>query len=184
LVSLSASAQDNSKVDLFGGYSYLMFRPNATGVASKINFNGGIGSLSYNLNDWLAGVAEFGGYHAGTINSNTGVPFAGASVNALSYLFGPKIYMSKGKITPFAQVLFGGVHAMPSGFGSTAVNQNAFGLALGGGLDWNASPHFAVRLGQIEYLMTRFSNVNNGIGTGGTGTQNNFRYSAGVVFKF
>ena len=185
LVTFSASAQDNSKVDIFGGYSFLMYRPNVTGVASHINFNGGVGSISYNPSSWIGLVGEIGGYHAGTINSNTGAAFPGASVNAVSYLFGPKIFMSSGKIEPFAQVLFGGVHGTPSGFGASEVNQNAFAMALGGGLDYKVAPHIAIRVGQVEYLMTRFSNnVANGIGTGGTGSQNSFRYSAGVVFKF
>jgi hypothetical protein len=184
LVSVSASAQDNSKIDLFGGYSYLMFRPNSTGVASKINFNGGVGSVAFNLNDWLAGVAEFGGYHAGTIKNAAGVTQTGVTANAVTYLFGPKIYKSMGKITPFGQVLFGGAHGSATS-SSVTVSQNGFAMALGGGLDWNASPHFAVRLGQVEYLLSRFNNnVSNGVGSGGTGTQNNFRYSGGVVFKF
>jgi len=188
LVSVSASAQDNPKVDIFGGYSYLRYSPNAgTGAPSSVNFNGGVGSISYNLNNWIGGVAEVAGYHAGTINVNgTAVP--GASANAVTYLFGPKIYVTKGKLTPFGQVLFGGVHGSLTesvSNVSATVSDNAFATAFGGGLDYNATRHISVRLGQIEYLMTRFSNTTgNGIGSGGTGTQNNLRYSAGVVFRF
>jgi uncharacterized hydantoinase/oxoprolinase family protein len=47
-------------------------------------------------------------------------------------------------------------------------------MALGGGLDWNATPHIGVRLIQAEYLMTQF----------GSTTQNGVRISAGVVFRF
>jgi hypothetical protein len=113
------------------------------------------------------------------------VVFSGTTANAVSYLFGPKIYKSMGKIAPFGQVLFGGAHGSVSSTGSSNVGQNGFAMALGGGLDWNATPHIAIRLGQVEYLMTRFNTgVSGGIGNGGSGTQNNFRYSGGVVFKF
>ncbi|MGD0955489.1 MAG: hypothetical protein ABR953_01490 [Candidatus Acidiferrales bacterium] len=50
-------------------------------------------------------------------------------------------------------------------------------MALGGGLDWNATEHIGVRLIQAEYLLTTFNDgVNN--------RQNNARVSAGVVFRF
>jgi opacity protein-like surface antigen len=181
-MSLSASAQDNSRFDVFGGYSYLMYRPDVStaGAPSSVNFNGGIGSLALNLNHWIGGVGEVAGYHASTITSTPG-----ATINAITYLFGPKIFVSIGKISPFAQALFGGIHETPSGFGANEVSQNAFAMAVGGGLDWNAGHHIGVRLGQIEYLMTRFNNTTiGGIGAAGNGMQNSFRYSAGVVFRF
>ncbi len=187
LVSMSAAAQDNSKFDVFGGYSYLMFRPDWSalpGAPSTINFNGGVGSISYNLNSWIGGVGEFGGYHAGTITSN-GVAVSGASIGALSYLFGPKLFVRTRRFTPFAQALFGGIHASPSGLQSAEASQNSLAMAFGGGLDWNATHHIAVRIGQVEYLMTRFSTSTYGtIGYYGTGIQNNIRYSAGVVLRF
>jgi hypothetical protein len=59
-------------------------------------------------------------------------------------------------------------------FGSS---EDAFATALGGGLDWNATPHIGVRLIQAEYLMTKFTD-------GLNDRQNNARISAGVVFRF
>jgi hypothetical protein len=50
-------------------------------------------------------------------------------------------------------------------------------MALGGGLDWNATPHIGVRLIQAEYLLTKFND-------GANNRQNNVRVSAGVVFRF
>ncbi len=182
LVSLNARAQNTSKIEVFGGYSYLRYRPDVStaGAPSSVNFNGGVGSVAVNLNHWIGGVGEVAGYHASTITSNPG-----ATINAVTYLFGPKIFVSTGKITPFAQALFGGIHEIPSGFGANEVSQNAFAMALGGGLDWNAGHHIAVRLGQIEYLMTRFNNTTmGGIEAAGNEMQNSFRYSAGVVFRF
>ena len=57
-------------------------------------------------------------------------------------------------------------------FGSAS--ESAFAMAFGGGLDYNLNKNFAVRVGQFDYLPTRF----------GDATQNNFRYSTGIVLKF
>jgi opacity protein-like surface antigen len=177
----SAQGTDSPKVEVFGGYSYVRFNPgyNAPGV----NFNGGSGSVSYNLTPMIGIVGDFGGYHYSQ---------GGGDVNVVSYLFGPKIAMRRGPITPFAQALFGGAHGSInagacsgarvrpdttfSGCGTTS--ENAFAMALGGGVDWNATEHIGVRLIQAEYLLTRF-----GFG-GPTYSQNNARISAGVVFRW
>jgi opacity protein-like surface antigen len=149
-----------------------------------VNFNGGSGSIAYNLTPMIGIVGDIGGYHYNQ---------SGGDVNVVSYLFGPKIAMRRGPITPFAQALFGGAHgtisannscpgarvrpdATFSGCGSTS--ENAFAMALGGGVDWNTTDHIGIRLIQAEYLLTRF-----GFG-GPTYSQNNARISAGVVFRF
>ena len=57
--SFSAKAQDSSKVDVFGGYSYLRFQvPNA-----GLNGNGGSGQVTYNFNPMIGFTGDFGGYH-------------------------------------------------------------------------------------------------------------------------
>jgi hypothetical protein len=174
LVSLSAAAQDKSRGELFGGYSYLRFSPGQG--AQSVNFNGGVGSVSANLNNWFAVVGEIGGYHNGSIYGS------GVHGDVVSYLFGPRIFMSRGKITVFGQGLFGGAHAKASGGGLVA-KTNAFATAIGGGLDWNVGEHFGVRLGELDYVMTRFSN-SSGFGNNVNNNQNSFRYSTGVVFRF
>jgi opacity protein-like surface antigen len=178
-----ASAQDDgSKFEAFGGYSYLRVNPGFS--EPGLNFNGGSGSLAYNVTPWLSGVADFGGYHWSGSND-----FVSGDSTVVTYLFGPKIAVHRGPITPFAQVLFGGAHLSGSandcsdavvhseGFiGGCGVSgsANSFAMALGGGLDWNVTPHIGVRLIQAEYLMTRF----------GSDTQNNARISAGVTLRF
>jgi opacity protein-like surface antigen len=49
-----------------------------------------------------------------------------------------------------------------------------FTWAAGGGVDANLSRNFAIRLGQADFLQTRVSGS----------SQNNFRYSTGIVLKF
>jgi opacity protein-like surface antigen len=178
-----ASAQDSPKVEVFGGYSYLRANDGGQGF----NFNGGSGSLAYNLTPWLGVVGDFGGYHW-----NGSGDFSGESSTTETYLFGPKVSLRHGPLTPFAQVLFGGAHIGVSGECDTVRihreggpeecngSENGFAMTLGGGLDWNATPHIGVRLIQAEYLMTRFD----GEGSDGGNTQNNARISAGVVFRW
>jgi opacity protein-like surface antigen len=91
----------------------------------------------------------------------------------VTYLFGPKVSMRRGPVTPFAQALFGGAHLSGGG-----ISSNGFAMTLGGGVDWNATPHIAIRLVQAEYLMTRFSEID------GNNQQNNARISTGVVFRW
>lgn len=180
LFSGIASAQDDSpKVEAFGGYSYLRVNP-GSGAPGE-NFNGGSGSLAYNLTPMFGIVGDFGGYHW----SQSGL---GLDTNVVSYLFGPKVALRHGPITPFAQVLFGGAHASFSGLNecdtarlhregdcqSFNTSENAFSMALGGGVDWNATTHIGIRFIQAEYLLTRF----------GGDSQNNARISTGVVFRF
>lgn len=186
LFAAGASAQEETpKFEAFGGYSYV--RANLGDGIPGINLNGGSGSFSYNPTEWFGVVADVGGYHVGTID---GVSVDG---NVITYLFGPKITYRKGRWTPFAQALFGGAHASGSVSSSPLVitgavvrpqgpgipgftfgTADAFAMAIGGGIDVNATGHIGFRLVQAEYLMTRFSSQ----------TQNNARVSAGVVFRW
>lgn len=97
-----------------------------------------------------------------------------ATAHQVSYLFGPRINFRRGKFTPFAQVLLGAVWA------SDAIvlgSKTAFGMTAGGGIDFTVSRHFAIRPVQAEYFLTKFPDgLNN--------RQNNFRYSAGIAFRF
>ena len=155
-----ASAQETPKVEVFGGYPFARLSAQGFGV----NFNGGSASVSYNPNNWLGLVADFGGYHGG-------VDFGNA--NVYTYLFGPKVAFRRNSVTPFVQTLFGGAHAT-AGSGDVSGSANSFAMTLGGGLDWNATPHIGVRLVQAEYFMTRFAST----------TENGTRISAGVVFRW
>jgi opacity protein-like surface antigen len=171
--AVSAYAQETApKFDVFAGYSYLQANPGVSGVNS-FHLHGGNGNVGYNVKNWLAGVADFGGYNNGNILGT------GASGTLSTYLFGPRVsYRHMRKITPFGQVLFGVAHANTNVFG-TANSQNAFAMSVGGGVDYKLFDHFSIRPVQADYLMTRF-----GVGTTGTQTQNNVRLSTGFVVRF
>jgi opacity protein-like surface antigen len=91
-------------------------------------------------------------------------------------MVGPRIsYRNNEKVTPFAHVQFGGARA-----GGGGSSENAFAVALGGGVDAKINDNFAFRVAQFDYLLTRFD----GPTSGTTANQHNFRFSTGIVFRF
>jgi outer membrane protein OmpA-like peptidoglycan-associated protein len=179
------------KYELFLGYSYLHAVPGLTAGNRLVWLNGGSASIAYNFNRYLGIVADFGAL------TNSEVKFTGAytstvdvnnaNVNALTYLFGPRLSFRKyNRITPFAQALFGVAHAnavvlTPCTTGCTILpSQGTFAMTAGGGLDVRVHRHIAIRIVQAEYLMTRFQDYT----TGTTATQNDVRLSSGIVFRF
>ena len=166
-----ANAQEQfSKLEAYGGYYYARFNVNANvpGIAPSATYNGtgGGGQLEYDANRWLGVVGDLGGYAV----ARNGF----ATAHQISYLFGPRVNFRGGRVTPFAQVLLGAMWA------SDAIvlgSKTAFGTTAGGGIDVTVSCHFAVRPIQAEYFLTKFPD-------GANNRQNNFRYSAGITFRF
>ena len=175
--SASSSEEVTPAVELFGGYSYVRF--NVKGLASHDNFDlhGGTASISGNVNRWLGLVADFGGYKVADTPSGT-------SGNAYTFLFGPKFSHRGDRWTPFMQFLFGAAHAkadvstsVPGFFSAASFHENAFAMALGGGVDLKLNKHLAWRVLQGDYLFTKFQDGNNN-------NQNNIRAATGLVFRF
>ncbi len=158
-LALPAKAQDETpKAEVYAGYDYV--RVNALGYS--FNFNGGSGQLAYNANQWLGIVGDLGGYYT----SN------GFHAGIFSYLFGPRInFRGYRKLTPFAQALVGGARSIDNS------PLNAFAMTAGGGVEYKNSEHIAIRPVQAEYILTKFVDC-------ASNRQNNFRHSAGIVFRF
>jgi opacity protein-like surface antigen len=173
LFGVTAQAQEERKtIDVFAGYSYIRANPSASG--SSFSLNGGSASVAYNFNNWLSGVADFGGYHT------TNGPASGLDGTLSTYLFGPRVsYRRFGRITPFGEVLFGVAHGGASLL-NTANSQNAFAMTVGGGVDYRVSSRLSIRPLKVDYLLTRF----NGLNTINAQNQNNLRVSTGIVFRF
>jgi hypothetical protein len=153
--------------DVFVGYSYYHFDAPGTffaGPAILADMNGGSASLGVYPFAHLGVVADFGGYVSGA-NSELGNAYI------LTYMFGPRVIFRSGHFTPFAQFLVGGAQVNVSGVGTSLA------WAGGLGLDFNVTPHFGIRLPQVEYVRTYFSD-------GAANVQDNIRASAGVVFRF
>jgi hypothetical protein len=165
-----------SKLEAYGGYYFARFNVNASAAggapSETFNGNGGGGQLEYNANHWLGVVGDLGGYGAtSTVN--------GALVGgAFTYLAGPRVNFRHGgvtgKVTPFAQALFGGIRTT-DGIGRSGPENN-LAMTAGGGIDCKVSRHVSVRPVQAEYFMTKLPDgLNN--------RQDNLRLGGGIVLR-
>jgi len=144
---LPALAQ-GSKAEVFLGGSFV--RNNST------NYGGWNTSITGNALPWLGVTADFSGHYNSPLHIYT-------------YTLGPRLAVPQDSgLVPFTQATFG--VARRSAFGN---NVNGFAAYIGGGLDYIAREHIAVRLMQIDAMLTRIS------GSNSSGT----RLSFGVVFR-
>jgi hypothetical protein len=213
LCSSTAFAQKSTpKVEVFAGYSLLLAdnggltgsaldsalgQPTGTfGVTS--NFNGWNAEVQYNLNRYLGVVAD-GAKHSGQLITSPNVNLTQLpNSNDYSLMGGPVLSYKVGRITPFVHGLAGvdrahlSAGSVPGLFGLAApVVDHALAAAVGGGIDFKVSPHFAVRLGQFDYFYTAH-NLNSfyaaSFRPGELPTlatrQNNLRFAAGFVIRF
>ena len=110
----------------------------------SLTANGGSGSAALYLTGWFGVAGDLGIYHA---------TYGGAGLTAVTYTAGPRFsYRHWSRVTPFAQVLFGGAHASSSQASFTGPT-DAFGLGIGGGADFElgSSGRWALRP-QLEYF--------------------------------
>jgi outer membrane immunogenic protein len=159
------------------GYLYQGSQPTFGG--SWFGLNGGRADVTLPLNRHVGLVAELSGVHTENIpSSNTGLTL-------VTYMAGPRVSMplhlrrEAGKVVPFAQALFGGVHGTDGSFpahSTMSSSANAFAMSMGGGLQVGLSRTLSLRLVQAEYLYTRLPNLFDNY-------QNNYRIGAGVVLR-
>ena len=151
-------------------YTYL--RVNAPpGGCGCLSMNGGNGGVAYLLNEHFAIAGDVAVVTAGNVLGS------GQSLTLISYQAGPRFYLPVRRVTPFGEVLVGGVHAVNPAFGGSGPSANAFAATVGGGVDLRVNRTFALRLLEADYFVTTFSN-------GVNDHQNSLRLSAGVVIGF
>lgn len=185
--SSSSSGETHPAVDLFAGYSFVRFStnttvptlPTASHVKETFNWHGLEASLAGNVNRWFSLVGDFGVYRIKDVPPNV-------SGSAYTFLFGPQFSLRHEHWTPFVHALFGAARlsdisvtppTTTSAFFNRSFSENSFAAALGGGVDANFNKHIGVRLFQVDYLLTKFTD-------GGDNKQNNLRASAGLVLHF
>jgi opacity protein-like surface antigen len=177
LLASLAAAQIPTSGNIFVGYSYE--NTDWSGISSGLsrpNLNGWAASLEGKVFPHIGIVADFAS-HYGSQSFTQTIP-AGPTfrVNVTGHqwalLFGPRLAIPVGNLTPFAEVMIGLSHIHNGGTFPGPTN-TSFATALGGGVDYRLIRILALRL-QVDYLQTRFYST----------TQNNLRLSPGVVLRF
>ena len=182
--SYPAHAADPAQtMEISGGSAFL------DDVTAAQNFKGWVASVAGYLNDWLGIAGEFGGSYATATVSGTSY-----SLTEVSFMGGPKFALHKNtKVTPFVQVLLGGVHTSSGGAAFFGAPGASFAAQPGGGVDVNMTSNFGLRV-EADYRRVHQSIGNAGagapapptstLGGGGTGTtDNNRRFLIAVVFR-
>jgi hypothetical protein len=161
LFSTTARAQDAPEWELFGGYSYVK---NVRGSGSRFHMEGGVGSLTQNLNGWFGGRVQTGFF---TGNE------AGRNINAQTVTYGPVFSTHKyERMIPYINVQLGAIHASRGYLGISAPAWK-FAMAPGVGVDFAINERAAIRV-QADYLMTRFLSRR----------QDNLQGTVGLVVRF
>jgi hypothetical protein len=166
--------QDYPKAEIFGGYSYFRANPDA------LSLNGWNASVTGNITNYFGVEGDFSGHYGSP--KVYGVPLSFIDIKSHTFMFGPKLSFRSKAVTPFAHFLIGGATASTSAFGYS-VSDSALAAAIGGGIDINVNRSIAIRAFQADYLMTRFNMTPQYVLQGFQERQDNFRFSAGIVFK-
>jgi hypothetical protein len=189
--SIVAFGQPAPKADLFLGYSFL--RANSAREIPAFTMNGGVGTLGLNINRYIGFEAELGGYHNGNISD------VRLDTTTMTYLFGPRLSIARNKkVYPYFHTLFGGMHLTTSILPETVVtpvtpasssgrykaSQDAFAMAIGGGLDIKVGRLISIRPIQLDYVMTRFEDFGLSGQPPDDRNQHHLRYAAGILFNF
>lgn len=168
-----ASAQVSTAGNIFLGYSFENASASALDHLTRPNLHGWEGSLEGKLAPWVGLVTDISGHYGSqTFTEFTPAGPTNVKVTGHEYevLFGPRVSVSVGKITPFGEFMIGLAHI---GSGGAFPTNTSFATALGGGLDYRLFRPIAVRV-EGDYVHTSF------FSTG----QNNIRLSTGIVFRF
>jgi hypothetical protein len=139
------SVRRQPMVELFGGYAYVRFK-------SGGYINGGLGSFGWNVTPWLQIVTDTS-YSLAMPTGAKNVLYAGHG--------GPRFFYpgrNRWGASPFVEALFGlsRLDTTISGPPAYQTSVSGFSIKAGGGLDLNLSPHFAIRLFDVDYYRTPF----------------------------
>ena len=176
---LIAQAQEASRVEVFGGYSYMRLEDqNIDGQDRDLNGYNVSGAITI-FKKSIALKGDVSGHFGDLLTNVTPRTDLGQTL----FLFGPQFTFRKSeRIQPFAHALFGVARvkhendAVPGD-----ITDTGFAFALGGGVDVKGlGSKLAVRLIQADYVRTKLDLVNSGDST----SSNNIRISTGIVLRF
>ena len=195
LLGSFALAQETPKAELSLDYSFARYAPSASYTKGH-SLNGGGGRFVYNFGQHFGIGMDLQGYNSNTTtfvipSGSPNFPKGGSgtvSGDFFTYLFGPVIKFRPPHVHPYFDVLAGAAHSnvygnayqticQPTTSGCTTAQTpdgNGFALSAGGGLDIPINRRVDFKVGEFDYLYTRFTNIFNDAG------QNNFRYLGGL----
>jgi hypothetical protein len=171
-----AQAQETPPYEVSAGYDLRVFtQPNY----ARVGFNGWYAAGQYNFVGHRLDRVSLAAEVSGTYR-NQG---ANGSLSIYSGMVGPQIYPFRHahKLTPFAHVLFGEGYYRADfprfgGFPAEVITYSSFSWEVGGGVDLRRTPHWSIRVIQLDYARTEF--------LGAKLVQNNYRASIGLVYRF
>jgi hypothetical protein len=167
------------KYEISGGYAYRRYY---AFDGATLGMKGFYGSFDYNLKTWLGVEAEIT-----ATNKNEGIVnnavlgdthiytgLAGARIDPLGYR----------KLTPFGHILVGEgfyTHSVPTvgGLAGNTVMENTLVWEGGGGLEYSLSPHWGVRVIQVD-----FGPANYVPATSTFTNRDSLRFSFGFTYRF
>jgi hypothetical protein len=150
--------------ELFGGFAYV----HLTDGTLVGNAPGIVGSLAWNARPWLQLVGD---------TSYNFSSYSGTHIALYGNHYGPRLFYkerNKWRASPFAEFLIGGTHISNTVSGATQSADLSLSFKAGGGLDYNVSPHIAVRVFEADLYHTSLFGAH----------QNNAWVTAGIVIRF
>ena len=178
---LTAQTPEQPRNEFFAGYSFHSADINTLTIDPHRTPQNGV-NLEYTRNITRhIGITGDASVHFHRETHSTGVGTFSSQRDQYFMLGGLQLTTGNEKrVRPFAHALFG--VSLFRGFTAdlrassnvyTYDDATSFAMALGGGLDVRVNQRIAVRLIQVDYTPTFF----------GSGRQDNFRISAGIVFR-
>ena len=168
-----AGAHQSFMMELYGGYAFARF----VNAGTSANLSGGMGSFGWNFKPYLQIIGD-STYNFATTSGAKSVLY-GNHFGARYYYRSSRFGMGRRGLTPFVEAMVGGsrLDTTISGPGGYKTSVNCISYKAGGGIDFHFSPHWEVRLINVDYYRTTFG------ANGYSAAQNNYWASAGVVLR-
>ena len=195
--------RDRTNVEIYGGYSFLLFDSFRTDnvainniLRNRVHLHGADLSATFNFSRFMGGQFDFSINKRREDLTVSGLA-AQAEANIQNYLFGVQFKNNSEDgptLRPFGHVLagvsrqrleFDSLQFIPVfGGNEFSLKRNSFAMAMGGGLDINLTDNFSLRAIKVDYLPVFVNDFDNQGVSFVRHTQHNFRAGAGVLFHF
>ena len=172
-VKLLAQGQPSQEI----AFDYTYIHTNAPpGGCGCFSMSGGGGSYAYHYGPQFALLADVEVAHAYKADAY------GDDLTLTSFLAGPRFYYRRpaARWVPYGQALLGvvrGTGTLAAANSNGSPSSAVFGSALGGGVEYNITRDFTLRVVEVNYFVTTFDNLVNN-------RQNNLRVTAGMAYHF